>query len=194
MIDIQHVRKEAFDLLTNHLSEKLTYHSKGHTKDVVKQALHIANCEGICDAQDLLILETAALFHDTGFTRVYKGHEAESCRIALQKLPESGASNAEIERIQEVIMATKIPQSPRNILEKILCDADLDYLGRHDYQQVAALLEQEWLTYNLLNTDNHFNDIQIHFLERHQYFTDYSIHHREPVKRLHLENLRKTAV
>ncbi len=191
MIDIKLVQSEILALLSSHLSGKHTYHSKGHTKDVVKQALHIADCEGVTDPHELQLLETAAWFHDTGFINVPHEHERESCRIAREKLPLLGASAADIERISELIMATKIPQSPSCYLAKILCDADLDYLGRSDFQSIASLLEKEWIEFDMLKERSQFNEIQIRFLDNHKYFTQYSRQNREPIKRKHLKNLRK---
>ncbi|MDA0973125.1 MAG: hypothetical protein O2867_05255 [Bacteroidetes bacterium] len=40
-------------------------------------------------------------------------------------------------------MATKVPQEPKDHLARILCDADLDYLGGDDYDEIAGGLYQE---------------------------------------------------
>ena len=60
------------NLLTG-LSEKLTYHNLPHTLDVLKQVQRIGKEEGIMEEEDMFLLKTAALYHDTGFLSVYAG-------------------------------------------------------------------------------------------------------------------------
>jgi uncharacterized protein len=171
------------------LSSHLTYHSVQHTLDVMEQANAIANREVVQDASDFLLIKLAALYHDTGFLEVYKGHEEVSCRKATRELTAAGVSDAAIECICGMIMATKIPQKPRNLLEQILADADLDYLGRTDFFSISNKLRSEFIYYNIVETEPAFNTLQIQFLESHSYFTASSRSLRTPVKQLHYETL-----
>ena len=41
----------------------------------------------------------------------------------------------------ELREATKIPQTPLTKLEEIICDADLDYLGREDFFEISRSSE-----------------------------------------------------
>lgn len=171
------------------LSSHLTYHSVQHTLDVMEQADAIANREGILDANDFLLIKLAALYHDTGFLEVYKGHEEVSCVKATRELTAAGVGDAAIERICGMIMATKIPQQPHNLFEQILADADLDYLGRTDFLTISNKLRTEFIDHKIVDTDAAFDALQLRFLESHSYFTASSRSLRAPVKQLHYETL-----
>lgn len=171
------------------LSSHLTYHSVQHTIDVMEQANAIANREGIADVSDFLLIKLAALYHDTGFLEVYKGHEEVSCSKATRELTAAGVSDTAIACICGMIMATKIPQQPRNLLEQILADADLDYLGRTDFFSISNKLRTEFMDYKIVDTDAAFDTLQLRFLESHSYFTESSRSLRAPVKQLHYETL-----
>lgn len=184
---------EAFilDKLRAELSDTLYYHSPDHTLDVAQAAGRIAVAEGITDHETLTLLRTAALFHDAGFLTAYKGHEAESSRMAHECLPSFGYEPRQIVLISGMIAATKIPQKPKNKLEEILADADLDYLGRTDYEPIAYSLYREMRTRDLVKDEVAWNQIQIKFMENHTYWTDYSKMIRQPAKYYHLRRLKK---
>jgi uncharacterized protein len=162
-----------------------SYHSCEHTLDVYRTAITIASAEGV-GGEDLDLLKTAALFHDSGFLIQDQEHEQGSCMIAREALPGFGYSDDQVDRICAMIMATKIPQDPVNELSRILCDADLDYLGRPDFFRIGATLFNEFKYYGVLNTEREWNELQVRFLEKHHYFTRRSKLVREPVKRKHL--------
>lgn len=164
------VKKFILDKLKKELPKNLTYHSLGHIKDVYKAAEHLARLEGV-DGEDLTLLLTAVLFHDSGFLIQQKDHERVGCDIAREHLPEFGYSSKEIERICGMIMATKIPQDPHDKLEQIICDADLDYLGRDDFFSIGNKLFDELCMYGIINTELEWNKLQVRFLEKHHYFT-----------------------
>lgn len=157
--------------LKNEISDKLTYHSLWHTIDVVKHVQRIAKSEKVFDKENLQLLETAASFHDAGFLETYQNHEEKSCEIARNILPFFNYNNYQINEICTIIMATKIPQKPINQLSEILCDADLDYLGRDDFFTIGQKLYQELLLKNIIQNQIQWNQIQIDFLENHHYFT-----------------------
>ncbi|MCD6010365.1 MAG: hypothetical protein K0Q79_227 [Flavipsychrobacter sp.] len=156
--------------LKKELPRNLTYHSAGHIKDVYKSAKRLAKLEGI-KGEDLLLLLTAVLFHDSGFLWQQYEHEKVSCEIVREYLPAYGYNEEQIERICGMILATKIPQSPKNHLEEIICDADLDYLGRDDFFRIGNGLYEELCMYGILNNEEDWNKLQAKFLEKHKYFT-----------------------
>jgi len=156
--------------LANELPDHLCYHNVEHTKDVYTVATQLANKENISDHEKKLLL-TAACFHDTGFLERSVGHETVSCRLASQILPDFGYKPDEIERICSMIMATKIPQQPKNHTEEILSDADLDYLGRDDFQFISNKLFSELSLLGIVSSYEEWNQIQVRFMENHRYFT-----------------------
>jgi len=161
-----------------------------HTLDVLFITEELCYLEAIAPYETLL-LRTAALFHDSGFTITNVNHETLSCQIARENLPRYGYSDDEIERICSMIMATRIPQTPRNFLEKIICDADLDYLGRDDFYDIGATLFEELKAYNILKSEEDWNRLQVRFLENHHFFTPTNVERRTARKQHYLEELRK---
>ena len=170
------------------LSERLTYHSLYHTLDVLQVTGELCQLEDV-SPHDTVLLKTAALYHDSGFLISNKNHEQLGCGIARHALPRFGYSLAAIERICGMIMATKVPQSPQNKLEEIICDADLDYLGRDDFERIGTTLFEELKYYNVLETELAWNKMQVGFLNAHTFFTITNQNRREAKKQTHLQAL-----
>src|SRR5689334_12925657 len=108
-----------------HLDVHYTYHNVAHTLDVLEQAERIAQSENITGEEDLLLLRTAAMYHDSGFLISYTGHEQDSCTIFREDAAAFGFTIEQCEIIEGLIMATRVPQVPTGILQQIICDADL---------------------------------------------------------------------
>ena len=172
------------------LSPSLTYHGKHHTLDVLNVAESLCVAEGMPYEETVLIM-TAALLHDCGFLRNYQDHEGYSCQIARETLPQFNYSEEDIQHICAMIMATKIPQTPHDHCAEILCDADLDYLGRNDFYVIGQSLFSELKTMKLVDSEEEWNNIQLNFLKSHRFFTKTSQYARTPCKKLHLERLKK---
>ena len=171
MISNDLTKKFVLEMLRKELSPELYYHSYNHTIDVCTSALQLAKMENI-SGKDLVLLETAALFHDTGFVLGYSDHEEKSVAIAKENLPKFGYNTEDIEEICQMIRSTKLPQTPTNIKEKILCDADLDYLGRDDFFMIANRLLCEWNANGLPTSLKKWYSIQVDFLSKNDFFTD----------------------
>ena len=177
------------DKLERELSEQLAYHGIHHTLDVFYTIEELCYLEKVSPYEELL-LKTAALFHDSGFTINNKEHEMLGCQIARQHLPAYGYTPTEVDRICGMIMATKIPQDPQNYLEEIMCDADLDYLGRDDFYDIGSTLFEELKAYNVLKTEEAWNRLQVNFLEKHAFFTRTNKRRRAPKKQQYLKELK----
>lgn len=189
-MDYEAVNHFLLDKLNRELPASLTYHNTSHAKDVIESSMLIAGHEGIEDWDEIVLLKTAALFHDAGFLKNYKEHERVSCELASDILPSYNYNSEQIDRITDMIMATKLPQTPQDFLSKILCDADLDYLGRPDYYPKGELLFNEFRAYGMIEDERDWNVLEVSFIENHQYFTQTSQHLREDRKRKYLEELR----
>ncbi|MEI8060554.1 MAG: HD domain-containing protein [Ferruginibacter sp.] len=173
--------------LKQNLASDLTYHCANHTIDVEKQAVRIAKQESVTDGEDIFLLKVACLYHDSGFLKTYKEHEAAGCHLVREELPGFGLNNQQIERICGMIMATKIPQTPHNKLEEIICDADLDYLGREDFFEIAATLFLEWKSRFFIVEENEWIHVQFNFFKLHHYFTSSNKALRGPLKLKHFK-------
>lgn len=185
------LEEEVLDLLERKLPSNLYYHNLKHTIDVVTQVELIGRQEKVSE-HDMLMLKTAALFHDSGFTRGYKDHELLGIKIARNMLPKFHYNPEQIEIIADLIYATKLPPKPKNKLEMIMCDADLDYLGRADFIPVSETLFKELTEFNFIdNNYEKWNQIQLKFIESHQYFTDTAKRLRDVNKKKQVENIRK---
>jgi predicted metal-dependent HD superfamily phosphohydrolase len=186
-------KQEMLAFVSTMLKDKLPavyfFHSLDHTLYVYENVKKIGKKEK-CTDKEIDLLCAAALWHDAGYINVYYGHEEESCRLAKIHLSEFGYSEADIQIITGIIMATKIPQSPHNKLEKIIADADLAYLGTADAAHQADNLYKELHHLNPSLTKEQWNEMQVLFLQQHSYFTGYCRTIKEPVKQLYLEKLK----
>jgi len=171
------------------LSPDLTYHCYDHTMDVLEQCERIAEAEGVSDQKQIFLLKVAALYHDTGFLNAYRFHEAASCDIFLEETRGFDFTEADTEIVKRLIMATQIPQQPADILEKIICDADLDYLGRDDFFSIGDTLRREFLHFKVVANEVEWENLQLKFLKNHSYHTTSSQLLREPAKQLNISKL-----
>ncbi|MBK7683040.1 MAG: HD domain-containing protein [Bacteroidetes bacterium] len=176
--------------LGTQLSPKLHYHNLAHTIDVVKGALKIAEQEGVVESYDLVLLKTAGFLHDIGFLNTFVDHEEEGCLIARAILPDYNYDEEAIEIICSMIMKTKLPQKPDTLLEKILCDADLDHLGREDFKEVSNRLFEEWKSLGRVDENMDWNLIQYTFVDAHHYWTNSSQQNRNHLKAQYLQELK----
>lgn len=174
--------------LRDELPHSLHYHNTDHIQDVLQSAMRIAASEDLTD-EEIHLLRIAALFHDSGLIHSHKNHEERGCEMVRDYLPAFGFSDQQLEVISGMIMATKIPQSPKTLLDKILCDADLDYLGRDDFYEIGGKLNDEMRDGGLIETEREWNLIQKTFLESHQYHTRYGQVNRDAKKKQHLQEI-----
>jgi len=172
------------------IGTKYKYHSLEHTLSVMDSTREICDYLKLSQTEKDLLL-TAALLHDSGFMEHPKDHEETGCRISRDILPEYGYQQDEISEICMMIMATKIPQKPETFYGQILCDADLAYLGTDQYDTIAETLFLELNEYGMVLSREQWLDLQISFLEKHTFFTDYARLNFNPIKQAHLAKLRE---
>ncbi len=187
-MDFKKAELEILDLLEDGLDKKLHYHGFHHTLEVITSVEKLAPKQGI-DGQELQMLRLAAAYHDSGFLEVYKDHETVGCNLVNQLLPKHDFTKEKIDYICTLIESTRLPQSPKCLLGKILCDADLDYLGRENYTVVADSLRRELTEYNLIQDEEAWLLRQIAFLQKHSYFLADLNQDREEVKQNNLKTL-----
>ncbi len=169
-MDFEGAKKFIINKLQKELKPDLSYHSIDHTLDVLQAAIRYAEMEGV-NGYDLELVKAAALFHDAGFTEIYEGHEKASIRLAYETLPKFGYTNEDIKLIEGMILSTEIPQHPSTHLEKIIADADLDYIGRDDLFLIGQRLQYEWQLHGKVSSLREWHEKQLEFLKNHEYFT-----------------------
>lgn len=166
------------------------YHNLDHTLDVYHCADAIAIQERINEANKRLLL-VAALYHDSGYLTQINDHETASANMARESLKRFGYSPQEIDEVCAIIMATRIPQTPTSILQEIICDADLDYLGRDDFYNTGQKLYDELLATGQIKSKEDWDDKQADFMQQHRYFTEASIKKRQPKQQENLRSLQQ---
>jgi class 3 adenylate cyclase/predicted metal-dependent HD superfamily phosphohydrolase len=190
-INYKNAEKYIVKRLTKDLPIGLHYHGIHHTMDVCEAVERIALWEGV-KGEDLYLLKTAALFHDAGFIHSYESNEPIGAEMAKEMLPNFGYTKDQIEQVIELIAATKIPHNPKNKLEEIICDADLDYLGRNDFYLVAETLRRELVKFNKIpDEEKVWCEMNVKFLSVHQYFTDSAQSRRGPEKQKRKQEFKK---
>lgn len=157
--------------LEHELPPELTYHNLWHTaQDVLPAVQRLAALMGV-DGTAARLLEVAAAYHDIGFVAQSHEHERVSAEIAAAVLPRFGFSPEQVAAVQGMILATRLPQSPRTPLEEIMGDADLDVLGREDALARGEALRAELAALGQPMSEVAWAENQLAFQRAHCYFT-----------------------
>lgn len=188
--DYAGAEKYILQMLEDELSPDLTYHGLHHTLDVMESAMEIADFENLGPI-DICLLRVGVALHDAGFVYTYRHHEKIACEMAKEILPGFDFTEEHISIICGLILATRIPQHPQTKLEQVMCDADLDYLGRNDAAEIANTLFEELKVRGEAIDEMKWNDIQVEFLQAHRYHTVFSKQNRELNKQAYLKSLLK---
>lgn len=189
-MDFNLMRIQIINRLKSLLPENLLYHDIPHTLNVEKAVMRYGKLEGISQ-EEMFLLRTAALFHDAGFIINYHNNEVYGAQIAESLLPNYGYSENQIDTIKGIIIATQFEIEPKTLLEKIMCDADHDYLGRPDYQQISRKLRQELAVNGDEFGDEEWLHFQLAYLEeKHKFYTDTAVNLRQIGKENRINDLR----
>lgn len=188
-INYNKAERHIMKILRERLPSHLYYHGIHHTYDVVQAAERFALMEGITDDQ-MFTLKSAATYHDAGFVEQYAKNEPIGIRMAQEILPKYGYTPEQVEEVARLIKATIIPHDPQSHLEQIICDADLDYLGRDDFHEIADTLRRELREQGIINSDRSWDEMQVKFLTMHKYFTASAIKLRQAKKEKHIEEIK----
>jgi predicted metal-dependent HD superfamily phosphohydrolase len=185
------LKEQVLELLRTKLPESLYYHGADHTLKVMDVAEEYIQHHklGVHEAQ---ILRLAVLLHDVGYTKSSLNHEEEGAKIAKEMMTELGYSFLQTKVVADLIRATKMPHRPTNQLERIICDVDLDYLGRENYKDVSELLFKELYENSMIDSREEWIKMQVEFLENHKFHTLYARNERQPVKEKWLAELRSS--
>ena len=177
-------------LFTDKLNKNIRFHTLEHTEEVVAACERMADYYHIPDEEQTALL-VAAWFHDTGYTGGQaKDHETLSAQLATDFLATQNVSPETSGKVISCINATRMPQTPTNSLEKIICDADLFHLGTDAFRDKTNLLRKELKNFGDEEiTKNDWWKINIEFLQAHKYFTTYGQETLQPIKEVHIKTL-----
>lgn len=173
---LEQARQYVRSFFDTHTDGDFIYHNRVHTEKVAEAALMIAQHYQL-NEKDFFIVNVAAWFHDIGYYRGgASGHEEKGAQMAEAFLTGTGVDAAVIDSVKGCILATKLPQRPTNLLDEVVCDADLFHLGTDDFGERSKLLrkEAEAVHHKKISKDQWRKDT-IRFLESHHYHTDYCL-------------------
>ena len=198
--NFESTKEYCFGRLERELAPNLFYHGIHHTRDDVLPAIERLGQIQKVGREDFLLLQTGALYHDIGYVEQYLKNEPIAIIIANETLPNFGYSNNQIEKISKMIMATqlqmidgKLIQVPdsNDLLQQLICDADLDYLGRKDFFVIGENLRRELREYGMPKTLGEWCEVQISFQEAHSYFTNAAKSLRNEGKQSNIRELKE---
>ncbi|NHA05618.1 HD domain-containing protein [Mucilaginibacter sp. HC2] len=138
-------RSERFvrKFISENLPNNIYFHNEIHAQDVAEAVKEIGRVSAVTH-EDIVVLEVAGWFHDTGYCFEYDGHENSSINIADGFLSSEACSRDFVEKVIKCIRSTRFPQQPNGLLEQIICDADLYHLSKKNYNDYAVRLRAEW--------------------------------------------------
>ena len=180
------LKEKVFYDLSNKLDENYSYHNLDHTKRVISAAVDIGSNYDLSD-KDWRYLLTGCLLHDYGFIESHVEHEKISAKLSSQILPKYGFSENEIEIINSLIIVTKLEKKPKNLLESIIRDSDLEYLGSEDFIKISPFLKKEWINCEVVKSDSEFYKIQYEFILNHSFYTDFMIKNSINQKKVNID-------
>lgn len=179
-------------LFAAHGKENMYYHNLQHTKNVVAAAEKIAVHYQL-EQEDYAALIIAAWFHDAGYLFAgYETHEEKSVELAASFLREVNGSDTLRDKVAACIRATKLPQSPGTLIEKIICDADLFHFGTLEFKTINKLVRKEIPSITGKKIGNKaWNRKALSLLEQHQFHTGYCIKRLQKGKAENIAWLKK---
>ena len=181
------------ELFRNELPGGIKYHDADHTLHPIKGVVAVANRIAISEdisEHDRELLITAAYFHDTGYIREYDKNEPIAARMAGRILKLIGFKSNEIEKVQKMILSTDPEREPKTDIEKILCDADLDNLGREDFFKLDGKLRDGRRARGIdVSDDAKWYRSTLEIIKKDQYYTESQKKLREKGKQKNIKRL-----
>ncbi len=169
------------------------YHNLQHTKDVVNIVKEISDNSGV-DEEEKELLLIAAWFHDTGYLQNILHHEEKSAEIAQEYLERINFPTNKIKKVKQLILSTRMPQNPVTPSEKIICDADISYIGHDDFIKRIPSLRDEWVqTIKKTFTDEEWIKQNIEFIESNRFHTEYARQKFGEMRKKNLSRLKQLA-
>lgn len=181
-------------LLNSQLSANHVFHNWHHTYSVVQGVQEIIKNMNL-SVEDEEVIFLAAWFHDTGHIEKCIEHEEVSKKIAKDFLLKNKYPLEKIAKVLECIDATRIPQSPKDLLGEILCDSDLFHLASSNYLEQLQHLREEWASIFKMNySERKWLEMNLTFLKSHQYFTKYGQEMLKKGKQKNIELLERLSL
>lgn len=180
----EHVR-QWFD---KRMPRHLRFHDLNHTMEVVRSTLAIAEGSKVV-GRDRMLLELAALFHDTGYALAYAGHETKSADLADEFMRRHGMSMRDRAVVRGLILATRTGSRVRTRLQAVIRDADSAKAGQADFQARANRLHAELESQTGKRiAASEWDKANLDYLKGHRFHTAFARKRYGPQKRLNLKS------
>jgi uncharacterized protein len=170
--EYEKMRTYVFEKMESELDPRLYYHGIHHTRDYVLPAIERLACLESIKGEQLILLLSAAVLHDIGYITQYESNEAIGASIVAELLPMFSYSPKQIETVKAIIMATALPQKANNLLEKVMCDADLSHFGADNFIILSNNLWLELIEFGYKISKEQWNESTLSFLNSHSYWTE----------------------
>ena len=189
---IDQAKSLAEEVFKDPVFEKYFFHNLRHTADVVSAVKDIGmRSELSADEMELTLV--AAWLHDLGYKYGAENHEQSSARFAEEFMERLSIPPKRIKAISSAITSTRLPQQPRNLIERVLCDADLFHLSNETFEEKSELLRKEWKATGFKEmTDQEWIQHNIDFTSEHKYHTPYGQTLLAEGKKKNIKRLKKT--
>ncbi len=187
---VEQIRHHVISLFSARQRPDLVYHNLEHTQTVVDHAKKIAQHYQLSEPDHFVVM-AAAWFHDTGYLEGRHYHEENGAKKAEEFLKQHQVSEETISAVKHAILATRMPQSPKNLLEQIVCDADLYHFGSAHFDERSNLMRKELeIISNCEIRKKDWRNNTVKLMEAHRYHTDYARDMLNAAKEKNLEALK----
>ena len=200
----QYERNMGLDRIRNFIINELTskslgncyYHGSEHSLEVEQACIDISKNEETLTVREVELLRVASLSHDIGHIESMDNHEVLGCNFIIKTMPNFGYTEEDISLVKSLILVTKFPHKPKTLLEDIICDADLSYIGTDKYSCQAEKLKKELIELHnyKFEDEKDWIEFQVRFLEKHVFFTKYARENYNPTKKLIIEKLKNKLI
>lgn len=185
------VEEYVSNLFAQSHDERLIYHNLQHTQKVVSRAKEIACHYNIIES-DMLVVQVAAWFHDTGYLSAEPAmHEEKSVELMKNFMKDFPGEKNLVTGIEECILATKASVKPLNLLQQIMVDADTYNLGTKEFNTTNYQVYKEHTARNGEMSMRDWNRQALKFLKNHQYYTSYCKELLTETKKKNIKKLKK---
>lgn len=186
----KHIENHVRALFDNHDNAGLIYHTLKHTENVVERTKEIAAHYHV-EETEMLVLYTAAWFHDTGYLVSFNEHEKNSVQLMRSFMLAHTQDEELLNNIEGCIMATEKNAVPQTLLQQIICDADTYHLGTASFKKSNKQVRKEFeLREGNIDRCDWLRS-SIAFMEQHEYYTSYCKQLLEKKKRKNIRELKE---
>jgi len=189
--DLNDVENYIYDYYKDNSPSENVYHNLTHVQNIVELVKEIGK-DSVVSKEELEIAKIAAWFHDVGYLKTGKDHEKISANFAEDYLSKKNYPAENIKKVCGCINATKMPHKPTNLLEEIICDADIAHIGSKEFFNQTELLKFEIERREEKKiSDFEWLEKNIDFLTSNKFFTKYAKNEFDDRKNINLLELQK---